>query len=323
MKTYQSINCPTILNLVNNFNHNLLSSGVEDFNNSKHKNLRNLMIDYFKMRQFQDDYFEMAISLMKRLKLDPQKSMLQKTPTPRIFRPGDHGTSFHSDYWYGHGEKTITVWTPLSELVLGNSFSIIANQNFNESMTQVLNKSAGVATIEQENKMIEASDHVIIPKGNSVIFNSKIIHGSPKNSTNNVRVSFDFRIADIGDKTSTKDPDLYFQWNGTTFEIAKNKFDGLSFVKYICGGEHKSTLSQHLIIESIAKEYEINVVGQEAEVERFGHPIFKAFLESVAMNKNIDGLIIASRTILNSSSIEAAKNNKRIKVYCALENEFI
>jgi hypothetical protein len=281
------------------------------------------MIDYFKMKQFQDDYFEMAISLIKILEIKPQNSLLQKTPTPRIFRPGDHGTSFHSDYWYGHGEKTITVWTPLSELVLGNSFSIIANQNFNDGITRVLNESAGVATLEQEKKMIEASDHVLIPKGNSVIFNSKIIHGSPKNTTNSVRVSFDFRIADISDKTSTKDSDLYFQWNGVTFEIAKNKFNGLSFVKYICGGEHKSTLSQHLIIESIVKEYEINVVGQEAEVERFGHPIFNAYLESVAMNKNIDGLIIASRTILNSSSIEAAKNNKRIKVYCALENEFI
>jgi hypothetical protein len=323
MKTYQSINSPSIFNLVTNFKDYLFAHGIEDFNNSKHINLRILMIDYFKTKEFQDDYFKMAISILKKLEIDPQNRMLQKIPTPRIFRPKDHGTSFHSDYWYGHGEKTVTIWTPLSELILGNSFSIISNQQLNEIMTQELNESSGVATLEQEKKLMEASDHVIIPIGSSVIFPSRIIHGSPKNSTNRVRVSFDFRIADLRDETSTKDPHSYFQWSNGTFLLAKNKFAGLKFIKYICGGEHKSTLSQHLIIESVVKEYEINISGQEAEIERFGHPIFKAYLESVAINKNVDGLIIASKTILDSTAIEAATKNKRIKIYCALENEFI
>ena len=173
MKTYQYIDSPSILNLVTNFKDYLFANGVQDFNDSKHKHLRILMIDYFKKKQFQDDYFEMAISILKRLEIDPQNSMLQKTPTPRIFRPGDHGTSFHSDYWYGHGEKTITIWTPLSELILGNSFSIISNQQFNESITEILNEGSGVATLEQEKKLMEASDHIIIPMGSSVVLHSQ------------------------------------------------------------------------------------------------------------------------------------------------------
>lgn len=323
MKTYQCINSPSIFDLITNFKDYLFANGVEDFNDSKSKNLRILMIDYFKKEQFKNDYFNMAISILKSLDIDPQNTMLQKVPTPRIFRPEDHGTSFHNDYWYGHGEKTMTIWTPLSELILGNSFSIIPNQQFNDIMTQELNESSGVTTLEQERKLMEASEHVIIPMGSSVIFSSKVIHGSPKNTTNHVRVSFDFRIADLRDRTSTKDPHSYFQWNNGTFVSGKNKFTGLNFIKYICGGKHKSTLSQHLLIESVVKEYEINIAGQEAEVERFGHPIFNAYLESVAINKNIDGLIIASKTILDSTAIKAASKNKRIKIYCALENEFI
>ena len=322
MKTYKYFDSPQTLNLVINFKDYLFANGVEYFNDSKHKQLRILMIDYFKSKQFKDDYINMTISILEFLEIDPQNSMLQITPTPRIFRPGNHGTSFHSDYWYGHGEKTITVWTPLTKLIPGNSFSIIADHSVNDSMLQVLSESSGVATLKQEKMLIEASDQVIMPIGNSVIFPSKVLHGSPKNLTNDVRVSFDFRIADIRDKTSTKDPNLYFQWDKSSFVNAKNRFSGLTFIKYICGGEHKSTMAQHLIIESVAREYEINISGQEAEVERFGYPIFKAYLESVAINKGIDGLIVASKAILDSKIIEAVSKQNRIKIYYALENEF-
>jgi hypothetical protein len=78
-----------------------------------------------------------------------------------------------------------------------------------------------------------------------------------------------------------------------------------------------------LIIESVVKEYSISVSGQEAEVERFGQPIFRAYLANLASTKNIDGLIVASKSILDFESIKAAENNKAIKIYCALENEFI
>jgi hypothetical protein len=58
-------------------------------------------------------------------------------------------------------------------------------------------------------------------------------------------------------------------------------------------------------------------------VERFGHPIFKAYLDHLAKAKNINGLVIASKNILDAKSIEEAKNQNEIKVYCALENEFL
>ena len=323
MKTYKYIGSIQIITLVKNFKAYLLANGIHDFNDSKHKNLRNLMIDYFKNRQFQEDYFQMTSFILERLGLNSSNALLQKTPTPRIFRPGDHGTSFHSDYWYGHGEKTITIWTPLSDLEVGNSFSIVPDERVNEDITQALNESCGVTSSEQEKNILEFSDPVIMPLGQSVIFPSRIIHGSPKNITNKVRVSFDFRIADARDKTSTKDPASYFQWSNDSFIIAENRFAGANYIKYICGGEHKSTMAQHLIIESVVKEYSISISGQEAEVERFGQPIFRAYLDTLAITKNVDGLIIASKSILDAQSVKLAENCKTVKVYCALENEFI
>lgn len=323
MKTYQYIKSPEILKLCSNFIAYLEGHGIVNFNDSKHKNLRNLMIDYFKTKQFLDDYFLMAEVIAKNLGLNQPNMLLQKIPTPRIFRPSDHGTSFHSDYWYGHGEKTLTVWTPLSDLVHGNSFSIIPSQELNNEVTVELGKSYGVATKDQEKNLINISDQVLMSFGESVIFPSKIIHGSPKNSTNYTRVSFDFRIANVADATSTKDSESYFRYLNGFFVETESRFAGLNFIKYICGGAHKNTLAQHLIIESVVKEYKISILGQEAEVERFGYPIFNAYLENLANNKNINGLIIASKAVLDLASIEAAKKCKSIKIYCALEGEFI
>ncbi len=323
MNTYRKINTIEITRLVNNFKVYLSGQGIEDFSKSRHKNLRSLMINYFKTNQFKVDYFEMAQGIIEELGLKLENVLLQKTPTPRIFRPGDHGTSFHSDYWYGHGEKTITVWTPLTDLIEGNSFSIVPNKLLNEDFSRNLEKSYGVASQEIEEELLRMSDPVLINLGESIVFHSKVLHGSPINSTNLIRVSFDFRIADTIDTTSTKDSESYFRWINGGFMSSKNKFTGMNFIKYICGGEHKSTLAQHLLIESVVKEYSISILGQEAEVERFGYPIFIAYLDKLAFEKNIDGLIIASRAILDESSIKFAEKYNKIKVYCALENEFI
>ena len=322
MKTYQYISSSKILNLVNNFNLYLNTNGVEDFNDSKNKNLRSLMIDYFKSKPFQNDYFEMVNSIATRLGISQSTLLLQKTPTPRIFRPNDHGTSFHTDYWYGHGEKTITIWTPLSVLENGNSFSIVPDQRLNEIFSLSLSKTKGVASLKQEKELLDISDTVMAPLGESIVFNSKILHGSPKNLSSKTRVSFDFRIADSTDRTSSKDPESYFNWANGTFAASKNRFSGLKFIKYICGGENKSTLAQHLLIESVVKEYGICVVGQEAEAERFGHPIFRAYLENLAGYKKIDGIIVASKTVLDQESVDYARKFY-MKIYFCLENELL
>ena len=82
-------------------------------------------------------------------------------------------------------------------------------------------------------------------------------------------------------------------------------------------------MAQHVIIEAVAKEYGLTISGQEAELERFGQPIFKEYLNGLAKKKKFNGVVIASKSILDETSIFMAKNNKTIKVYCALENEFL
>ena len=36
--------------------------------------------------------------------------------------PNSHGTSIHSDYWYGHGLSAITTWVPILNSISGATF---------------------------------------------------------------------------------------------------------------------------------------------------------------------------------------------------------
>ncbi len=61
--------------------------------------------------------------LCVKYKIPINEFVVQPVPTPRIFRPGDHGTSWHTDFWYGHGETFRTVWVPIKESVQVQPFN--------------------------------------------------------------------------------------------------------------------------------------------------------------------------------------------------------
>ena len=116
--------------------------------------------------------------------------VLQSVPTPRILRPETHGSSFHCDYWYGHGLSTYTTWLQLTPVEMGDSPFICA-EACQEALFEKL-----VST----RKFNEFEDELL-----AFLFHSKVLHGSPKNTSSKTRVSFDFRIGSKSEKMSTKD----------------------------------------------------------------------------------------------------------------------
>jgi hypothetical protein len=297
----------------------MAKSGVGSFVATGGLSVREKMFEFFSSEAFLELYFQLAIEVAKDNGCLSPGLLLQKTPTPRVFRVGDHGTSFHSDYWYGHGERSFTIWTPLSEIKTGNTFWL-CNLEKNDYYLQILSNEKNF--IEIESKIIDDCYPAMPKAGTSVIFSSKRIHGSPKNISNSERISFDFRIAFESDSTSTKDLSNFYRYDGLIFTDSNNLFVGKKFIKYICGGSNKSTTAQHLMIESASKHYNISIDGQEAEIERFGHPMFYEYLNGLALKKGFDGIVVASSAVLSSEAFLAAQRSS-IVVYCALENVFL
>jgi hypothetical protein len=313
------VSSDAVIEIQSLFRGYMYKGGVESFDETGGKKMRDKMFNFFESKPFLDSYFKLAIDVADNLGVKNDDLVLQIQPTPRVFRPGDHGTSFHCDYWYGHGSSAYTIWTPLTEIEKGNTFYLI-DKDKNEPYFESLTQANGCVEIEDE-LMINSLPALPL-KGQSVVFNSKIIHGSPKNTSSKERISFDFRISSKSDETSTKDLANYFYFDGVEFKRPLSRFGKDKYIKYICGGEDKNTAAQHMAIESVAKFYSINIEAQEAEVERFGNVVFAQYLDGVAKAKGFQGIVLASRSLLSPGAIERAKKSD-IKVYCVLENLFL
>ena len=102
----------------------------------------------------------------------------------------------------------------------------------------------------------------------------------------------------------------------------KNIFKNLDFLKYICGGIHKDTEAQHEIIEYVAKKNNLNIVGQEAEIERLGFSVFNRHAFNINPEKNFNAIIIASNSVLDRGILDQ-NLKKALPIYSALEGCFI
>jgi len=281
--------------------------------------IKRLMFMMFKCDDYLNHYMSIATQAARIVGIPSAQLVLQATPTPRVFRPGTHGTSFHCDYWYGHGVDSATIWLPLTTVEANNSFYVCSEK----SQDQYYEKLRHTCNFSRlEDALLSSSSPILPEAGFAFLFGSKVLHGSPLNSSTKTRISIDFRIAAKSDGTSTKDLENYFRFNGQTFTIPTHPLHGRRLLKYVCGGPAKNTFTQHALIESVADRYDLDIAEQEAEIERFGHPVFMAYMNGEMDHKMIEGMVIASHTILNQSAIAGSVNSK-LPVWCALENMFL
>lgn len=138
-----------ISSLKNDFTKFMLNNGIDINNSTGGLKIREAIFEYFKEDSFRYSYFKIATLVARRIGIPLKKLLLQMNPTPRIFRPGDHGTSFHCDYWYGHGEHSYTVWIPLTELDDANTFRICYS-SLNEELKSKIIKGDDFNNIEPE-----------------------------------------------------------------------------------------------------------------------------------------------------------------------------
>ncbi len=285
--------------------------------------IKSTLFDAFESEEFLSIYKSFAKEISTYFYGSPSKTCLQTSPTPRIFFPNSHGTSVHSDYWYGHGLSALTAWIPILNSISGATFyadhkKIIKNEinKPNFDLDDLIKISEEIAKKDNE---------VLPPKNSAFLFDSTMLHGSTFNSTKKTRISFDFRISKIEDPTSTKDLDNYLIYDDTTknYKLPFHKLYGKKLLKYICGGHNKNTFAQQILIDSFSKRYNLQITDQEAEIERYDYPILKGLSGGYKLKSEYDAIVIASEYIAHEFFSKAENKQSRIPIWSALENKQI
>jgi len=307
---------------IEQFNQYLIDQrGFDLSSNANGKDIRSLFFRFFSTKEFKVLYEGIAKELAKKFDISEDDLLIQANPTPRVFRPGDHGTNWHNDYWYGHGKYSRTVWVPIKGVVPGASFSVIKDLEDNKEMVSFYEQNTEL--LSQSFDLKGRETYEVIPPENSVaVFSSELLHSSILNTAPTERFSFDFRFTVRDDVTSTKDLSSYLALKDGKL-VSQKRGQQDSFLKYIRGGHRINTAAQHILIEDMSRNADVEIISQEAEIERFGQPMFKFHLKEIyAGSSQFKGIAVASKALLDEEILSLLKE-RPIPIYFALENEWI
>ena len=285
--------------------------------------IKSTLFNIFESEDFLNIYKNIAFEIATQFYGNAINTCVQTSPTPRIFFPESHGTSVHSDYWYGHGSTAITIWIPILNSISGSTFyadhrKVIKNQ---------INKSNfDLEELKRISKEISTKDNEVLPpKSSAFVFESNMFHGSTLNRTDKTRISFDFRISKLEDPTSTKDLNNYLIFNleENDYKLPFHKLYGKRILKYICGGKDKNTFAQQVLIDAFSKRYNLHITDQEAEIERYDYPILKALINGYKLMNKYDAIVLASKYIAYDFFSKKEILSSAIPIWSVLENKQI
>ena len=67
----------------------------------------------------------------------------------------------------------------------------------------------------------------------------------------------------------------------------------------------------------------MNVIGQEAEIERYGQPMLLKHITSIRNRKSkFDGIIISTAKLIDKEYIDKVIESK-VPIFCVLENSWL
>ncbi|MAJ23812.1 MAG: hypothetical protein CMI75_08565 [Candidatus Pelagibacter sp.] len=283
--------------------------------------LRTVLLNFFSTYEFKQAYYKIAQELSDIYDIPTYKFIIQPQPTPRVSSPGQHGTSWHTDYWYGHGEDFRTVWVPLLGVVPGSTFDVVERSSDNKKLLD--HYSSNPDLLAENFDLMGSQTHQVLPdNGSAFVFSSRLLHGSPLNTSQTNRISFDFRFGSVEDSSSTKDLSRYLKIGNNELVPHGKTYPG-KYLKYIRGGCGIDPSVQHILVEGVINSHSIEITGQEAEIERYGQPMFRKHLKAIEHETaEFIGIAVASKSLLDHDILSLISNSDAI-VYCVLEGEFL
>lgn len=262
---------------------------------------RQHLFSLFRTPPFQKAFREFGKSLIETH--FTQEAVIQKTPTVRIQLAGGKSVSFHSDAWYGHGERVNSFWLPLTRVWGSNSLQIA--RNVEESIEFLERIAYEQLDLDEINvQAAELCEPVHADFGDLVVFNGDVVHGTLNNESGSSRVSFDFRIAHSLQEIGTKPAANFYTYEqlshpleeSTTASAATPRRRALMY-SGICRGV--SAKSQLVFLNEYARINNIDIVGSESEIVVFDYaPVLQKYAKNP--EANMDCILLFSVDLLPS-----------------------
>ena len=295
------------------------------------ESLRQRMFSVFRGKKFQQIYLSLGKEIID--KYYDKKALIQKTPTARIQPPKYMTTSFHCDAWYGHSSITTSFWMPLTKLNHNNTLHMSKDRKISlDTLEELVNSDYDLEKINDVSQFI--CEPVIIDYGQILCFKPDMLHGAKVNTSDNTRVTFDFRILQSKDDLGFKSISNYFDYNALENAESQNNNDSSKsikkessrnnnlsnnrFVSYSNSCNGVNAKSQLTLCAGIANDKKINITRNESEIYVFSHlPVLRHYLGPI--ENNIDGVIVFSTEIfekdfnLAENVLKfAVKNHKKV-----------
>lgn len=203
----------------------------------------------------------------------------QVIPSIRIAFPNCKSVNFHNDCWYGHGEEIKNIWVPLTNVRKTQSLAFLSEIDNEKSLSYFYQKQPSLIEIQRHCE--ERMEFAECDYGQFLIFPTKALHGTVTNSTDKIRVSFDFRICTNNDyglknpkffRKITKDENIK-NIKSKTFKNTRIPAIGYLSQFSIFNTFKISQTIQHEAITSFCVKNKLDLILLETELVGFTKPL--------------------------------------------------
>jgi hypothetical protein len=228
----------------------------------------------------------------------------QLLPTPRVHVPGGRSASFHTDGWYGHSPTTKTVWVPFTEIDDKCALHFCDDPAHTRDVEAAA--KTRIADIYEIDRMAsERSVPVVCDLEQAIVFGSDILHGSLENKSKKIRISFDFRLADVSAGFGNKPKGNFL----TNSEIPGNIAPKKSAMKYITTAFARplaiTGAAQHAVCDDYAERMHLRLEATEAEIEPLSYG--PTLLGYAKQSKGLTEIVMFSTASLPRDMLAIAK----------------
>jgi hypothetical protein len=199
-----------------------------------------------------------------------RRAAYQRVPSVRIQMPGHASVNYHTDEWYGHGHGVQNFWAPLTP-VAGTNSLYIADERTSSQLSKKIRTER--LSVQEMNRLARDACHPLTMSfGEIYHFNAHIIHGTEINTTDQTRVSFDFRILLDGHDRGLKDESFFVPFDRRQATTDARSQTGVVYIGKRRGFTNIiSQKYQALLCNRYAAENRISVLVSETELYGFHH----------------------------------------------------
>lgn len=257
------------------------------------------------------------------------RARYQRIPSVRVQLPGSSSVNFHTDEWYGHGNRVHNFWLPLVDVGSSASLAVLEEAESDIAKAEFMQRQLSIGQLNelcaQHSRLLE------MRYGQIYQFNARRLHGTFINRENYSRVSFDFRMLEQGDDPGKKDASFFVSpgWSRAAAPAAAGAAPAGGALIYVSPHFNcdfaLSQKYQQLLCLRYAKEQKLDVVAVETELSGVAH--YPNLRDAIGGTRsgNFSHLVLFSRRLLPADpaladSLLAQLKGAGVTVHCVAED---